>query len=136
MKTYLTAYVATLLTFLVLDFLWLSRMAVYLYRPVMGDMVLETFRLLPALVFYLGYAAGLIFLAVHPAVVSGDWKTAVVLGAITGLMAYGTYDLTNHSTLKNWSVLLTITDMVWGTLLSALAALAGYLAASTFTGST
>ncbi|MEQ1694209.1 MAG: DUF2177 family protein [Hyphomicrobiaceae bacterium] len=132
MKVYLIAYGATLLGFLVLDFVWLSRMSEYLYRPVMGDMVLETFRLWPALVFYLGYAAGLVFLAVHPALVAGDWKTALVCGAITGLMAYGTYDLTNHATLKNWSTLLTVTDLAWGTILSAAASVGGYLAASAF----
>ena len=134
MKAYLVAYGATLLAFLVLDFIWLSRMSGYLYRPVMGDMVLETFRLSPALIFYLGYAAGLVFLAVRPALISGDWKTALVHGAITGLMAYGTYDLTNHATLKNWSTLLTATDLAWGTILSAAASVAGYFAASAFGG--
>lgn len=132
MKMYLIAYGATLLAFLVLDFIWLSRMSELLYRPVMGDMVLETFRLLPALVFYLGYAAGLVFLAVHPALVLGDWKIALVHGAIAGLMAYGTYDLTNQATLKNWSTLLTVTDLTWGTALSAAASVAGYFAAAAF----
>lgn len=132
MKIYLIAYGATLFAFLVLDFIWLSRMSGYLYRPVMGDMVLETFRLMPAFVFYFGYAAGLVFLAVQPALVSQNAKVALVYGAVAGLMAYGTYDLTNHATLKNWSTLLTVIDMAWGTVLSALASWAGYLAASAF----
>lgn len=134
MKTYLIAYGATLLAFLALDFIWLSRMSGYLYRPVMGDMVLETFRLSPALIFYVGYAGGLVFLAVRPALVSGDWTTALLHGAIAGVMAYGTYDLTNHATLKNWSTLLTVTDLVWGTCLSAAASVAGYFAASALGG--
>ena len=129
MKIYLIAYGATLIAFVVLDFIWLSRMSEFLYRPVMGDMVLQTFRLSPALVFYLGYAAGLVF---HPALVLGDWKTALVHGALTGLMAYGTYDLTNQATLKNWSTLLTVTDLAWGTALSAAASVAGYSAATAF----
>ena len=132
MKIYLIAYGATLIAFVVLDFIWLSRMSEFLYRPVMGDMVLQTFRLSPALVFYLGYAAGLVFLAVHPALVLGDWKSALVHGALTGLMAYGTYDLTNQATLKNWSTLLTVTDLAWGTALSAAASVAGYCAATAF----
>lgn len=132
MKIYLIAYGATLIAFVVLDFIWLSRMSEFLYRPVMGDMVLQTFRLSPALVFYLGYAAGLVFLAVHPALVLGDWKTALVHGALTGLMAYGTYDLTNQATLKNWSTLLTVTDLAWGTALSTAASVAGYSAATAF----
>lgn len=135
MKTLVIAYVATLAAFLVLDFIWLSRMSAYLYRPVMGDMVLETFRWKPALVFYTGYAAGLVFLAVQPALATGSWTTALVHGAVAGMLAYGTYDLTNQATLKNWSTLLTVADLAWGTVLSALAAAAGYFAASAFSAS-
>lgn len=42
-------------------------------------------------------------------------------------MAYATYDLTNQATLKNWSTTLTIADLLWGTFVSAAAAIIGYL---------
>jgi uncharacterized membrane protein len=52
--------------------------------------------------------------------------TAIIYGAAVGFMAYATYDLTNQSTLKNWSTALTIADLIWGTVLSAVASGAGF----------
>jgi uncharacterized membrane protein len=43
-----------------------------------------------------------------------------------GFTAYATYDLTNQATLVNWSTTLTISDLLWGTILSAIASSAGY----------
>ncbi|CVI20680.1 MULTISPECIES: DUF2177 family protein [Rhizobium/Agrobacterium group] len=127
MKTYISAYFFTLIAFLVIDFIWLSTMASRLYRPAIGDLLAENFRLAPAIIFYLIYAAGLTFLAVRPALISGQWTTALVYGAAVGFMAYATYDLTNQATLKSWSTTLTIADLLWGTFVSAAAAIIGYL---------
>ena len=60
MKKIATAYVTTLVAFLAVDLIWLSRMGEMLYRPVMGDMLLDGFRAAPALAFYLIYIGGLI----------------------------------------------------------------------------
>lgn len=127
MKTYISAYFFTLIAFLVIDFIWLSTMASRLYRPAIGDLLAENFRLGPAIIFYLIYAAGLTFLAVRPALISGQWTTALVYGAAVGFMAYATYDLTNQATLKSWSTTLTIADLLWGTFVSAAAAIIGYI---------
>jgi uncharacterized membrane protein len=126
MKIYLTAYTATLIAFVVIDFVWLSIMADRLYRPALGDMLAPSFRLAPAVIFYLIYAAGLTFLAVRTGVMSGSIATAVIHGAVVGFMAYATYDLTNQSTLKNWSTTLTVADLIWGTVLSAAASGVGF----------
>ena len=127
MKTYLVAYFFTLVAFLVIDFIWLSTMASRLYRPAIGDLLADNFRLAPAIVFYLIYAAGLTFLAVRPALISGEWTAALLYGAAVGFMAYATYDLTNQATLKSWSTTLTVADLLWGTFVSAAAAVIGYL---------
>ncbi|MDP9562596.1 DUF2177 family protein [Agrobacterium tumefaciens] len=127
MKTYISAYFFTLIAFLVIDFIWLSTMASRLYRPAIGDLLAENFRLAPAIIFYLIYAAGLTFLAVRPALISGQWTTALLYGAAVGFMAYATYDLTNQATLKSWSTTLTIADLLWGTFVSAAAAIIGYI---------
>jgi uncharacterized membrane protein len=126
MKAVIVAYVTTLAAFAVLDFLWLGRMGNVLYRPVMGDMVLESFRLAPAICFYALYVAGLVFFAVRPALAASDWQTALINGAALGFIAYATYDLTNQATLKNWSTMLTLADMTWGTILSGISAVIGY----------
>ncbi|MDB5552323.1 MAG: putative transrane protein [Rhizobium sp.] len=125
MKTILVAYVATLVVFVAVDFIWLSTMANVLYKPTMGDMLAPDFRLVPAVLFYLIYAAGLTFFAVRPSLQSLDLLIALFYGAAFGLVAYATYDLTNQATLKNWSTTLTIADIAWGALLSAIAAASG-----------
>ena len=62
----------------------------------------------------------------------GSLGKAALMGALVGLMAYGTYDLTNHATLRNWSAALTLVDTAWGTLLASCAALAAYWITSKF----
>jgi uncharacterized membrane protein len=118
------AYASTAVVFLVLDAIWLTVMADRLYRPAMGAIMLERFSLAPAAVFYLLYVAGVIVFAVSPAMHTGRWTTALGYGAMLGLMAYATYDLTNQATLKNWSWAVTVADLCWGTFVTAVSAAA------------
>lgn len=127
MKTYGIAYIATAFVFLAIDAIWLTIAAQRLYRPLMGDMLVEGFRLAPAALFYLIYIAGIVVFAIVPALASDRWTTATSYGAFLGLFAYATYDLTNQATLKNWPVTVTVADLCWGTFLTAVAATAGFL---------
>lgn len=136
MKTYGIAYVATGLVFLAIDAIWLTFAAQRLYRPLMGDMLVESFRLAPATLFYLIYIAGIVVFAITPAMVSGRWTTAAIYGAFLGLFAYATYDLTNQATLRSWPVAVTVADLCWGTFLTAFAATAGFLITRAVTSST
>ena len=115
---------------LCLDAVWLSLTANTLYRPLLGDIMLPGFRPAPAIVFYAIYVAGIVVFAINPAFVAGRWMSATIYGALLGFFCYATYDLTNQATLKTWSMTITIVDMAWGTFLTACAATAGYLAAS------
>lgn len=126
MKDYLIAYVVTAAAFLAIDSVWLSNMANVFYRPVMGDMLAPNFRLAPAIIFYLIFVVGLVVFAVKPGLLAGSGTVPLVHGALLGFVAYATYDLTNQATLKNWSWTLTITDLMWGTVLSAVSAYIGY----------
>jgi uncharacterized membrane protein len=126
MKTWLVAYGVTAATFLLIDSIWLSTMIGTIYRPVLGDALAESIRFIPALAFYLIFVFGLVFFAISPALSAGAWSTALINGALLGFVAYATYDLTNHATLKNWSTFLTVADMAWGTVLSGAAATGGY----------
>ena len=132
MKSLLVAWITTLIAFTGIDFVWLSRMGDAFYRPAMGDMVLAGFRAGPAIVFYLIYTAGLVWIAVRPAIATGAWGAAFADGAVVGLVAYATYDLTNQATLRQWSTALTVVDIGWGTLLSGVAAALATLVASRF----
>lgn len=129
-RTYLTAYAATAVAFLAVDSVWLSLMASRLYLPLLGDILAENFDIVAAALFYALYVGGIVFFAVRPALVSGRAATATLNGAVFGLCAYGTYDLTNQATLKNWPTLITVADLCWGTFLTATAATIGFLVAS------
>ncbi len=123
-RQYAIAYVSTAVVFLALDAVWLGTMADRLYRPAMGSIMLERFALAPAAAFYLIYIAGVVVFAVAPALQSGRWTTALGYGAMLGLLAYATYDLTNQATLKDWSWTVTIADLCWGTFVTAVSAAA------------
>jgi uncharacterized membrane protein len=121
---YLIAYIATGISFALIDSVWLSTMYKRLYQPEIGEVLMKGLRWGPAISFYI---LGIIIFAVSPALASGKWQTALVQGAMLGFFCYMTYDLTNYATLKVWSLKVTILDMIWGTILTGGAALGGYL---------
>jgi uncharacterized membrane protein len=126
MKKYLIAYVGTVLGFCTLDFFWLTRVAPAFYQGQIGPLLLAEPDLAVALAFYLLFVAALVTFCVLPAIARASWTRAVLLGGFFGLVAYGTYDLTNLSTLKGWTVRLALTDMAWGSALSAVSSACGY----------
>jgi uncharacterized membrane protein len=119
MMTYVASYFAALFAFVVIDMAWLAAMTSRLYRPTLGDILIADVNLSPAIMFYLIYPVGLVVFALNPALKSGSMTTAATYGALFGFLAYATYDLTNYSTLRNWTMQLTIIDILWGTMLSA-----------------
>lgn len=129
---YVIAYISTAVVFFALDYLWLTRIAIGFYREQIGSLMLASPNFAAAGVFYLFYVVGVVYFAVMPAVSAGSLVTAVINGALLGLLAYGTYDMTNLATLKGWSLQMSLVDMAWGAFLTATAAAAGYLAVSRF----
>ncbi|MGH1417932.1 MAG: DUF2177 family protein [Hyphomicrobiaceae bacterium] len=122
------AYVVTAAIFLVLDLLWLSKVAKSFYFSRLGPLLLERPRLSIAATFYALYVIGIIIFAVSPALRLGSADHALVYGALFGFFAYATYDVTNYATLKNWSSTVTFVDIAWGTTLTGLSAYLGTLA--------
>ncbi|MBS1182732.1 MAG: rane protein [Proteobacteria bacterium] len=130
MPNAIAIYAAGLISFLALDAIWLGTMVPRLYKPAMGDLVADPFQPVPAVVFYLIYAAGLAYFAIQPALLSGKWSMALISGAALGFVAYATYDLTNQATIRAWPVIITVVDLAWGTVASGVAALISYLVLS------
>ncbi|WP_202369379.1 DUF2177 family protein [Pseudomonas sp. MWU318] len=126
MKKALIAYGATLLVFLLLDGIWLGVLMAPIYRELLGSLMLEKPLLVPAAVFYCLYVFGCVLFVVLPAA-SLQW--AAKMGALLGLVAYGTYDLTNWATLRGWSVQVSLLDWAWGTFATAVACSVGFLVA-------
>lgn len=133
MKQLLIAYFSTLLSMLAIDGVWLSTMMNRFYKPRMGELLAKNASYAPAVVFYLLYAFGVLFLVIQPALKNGSplWQT-FLYGALLGLMAYGTYDLTNQATLKNWPTSLTVVDLFWGSLLTGTVSVLAVLIARWF----
>ncbi|MBM3609325.1 MAG: DUF2177 family protein [Alphaproteobacteria bacterium] len=132
MKPFLAAYLSAGLAMLAIDAIWLSTMIDILYRPQIGELLAANFRLAPAITFYFLYIAGIVYFAVRPSLNGGKLSAAMLNGALLGVLAYGTYDLTNQATLKTWPVIVTVADMIWGAILTSVAAGAGFLGARGF----
>ena len=112
-------YLITLFVFLGIDSLWLGLAAPLFYRSQIGHLMAESVNLAAAGLFYLLFAGMMVFFIVGPGVGGGEMRTVLLRGALFGLATYGTYDLTNLATLREWSLLVTAVDMAWGTLLCA-----------------
>lgn len=120
------ASLASLLTFVILDAAWLSLVAMDLFQRQLGP-ILRPAPVVGAIVaFYLVYVAGLVALAVWPALSHQSWRMAAAQGAVLGLTAYATFDLTNLAVIERWTIGLAVADMAWGVTASTLSALAGY----------
>lgn len=122
---YLLQYVATALAFIAIDVIWLGVVAKQVYRAGLAGLIAPSFDLRAAGLFYLLFPLGIVVFAVEPAVAANSLMRAAMLGAGFGFFAYATYDLTNLATLKGWPIHLTAMDMAWGTVLTAIAAVAG-----------
>ncbi len=131
---FFSAYAAALIVFGILDAVWLSIMGRLLYRPTLGSLMLDNLRWVPALVFYFLFPVGVVHFAVLPAFAVASPGMALVNGAFLGLLAYATYDLTNYATLRVWTLTLTLVDIAYGAVATALVALGAYGALRLFAG--
>ena len=129
---YVIAYIATAVVFLSADAVWLGWVARSFYRDNLEGMLLEKPLLDVAGLFYGLYVVGIVIFAVMAGVRDDTWRSAAIYGALFGLVAYATYDLTNLATLKNWPMMVSVVDTAWGACVTALAATGGYLAVRFF----
>lgn len=114
--------VGALCTILALDALWLGLVARKFYADELGDLMRKDIQWWAAGVFYLLYAVGIVFFVVQPALAAKSLRTAMMLGAALGFLAYATYDLTNLAVLRGFSLRVALVDLAWGTVLTAAAA--------------
>ena len=121
-------YFITLFIFLGMDSIWLGLVAPKFYRAQIGHLMAESPKLLAAGLFYLLFVGMLVYFVVEPSLRVGMTKGALIRGALFGLVTYATYDLTNFATLRDWPMLITVVDMIWGmTLTAATAAVSVWL---------
>ena len=123
-------YAIAVVTFLVMDLIWLGVVARSFYLAQMGHLLRANVNWTAAIVFYLIFVVGIVILAVWPAVERHSLGHAIVLGALFGLVTYAAYDLTNLATLEGFPFGMVLVDMAWGTVLCSSVSAVTYLAGS------
>lgn len=112
----LLTYMTALPVFFSIDMLWLGWLSGDLYQKEIGHL-LGPINWTAALMFYVMFLAGIVIFAVRPGLLGKSVKDAALWGALFGLFTYGTYDLTNMATLKDWPWLVVLVDILWGMIL-------------------
>jgi uncharacterized membrane protein len=128
MRRYLKLYLVSLVAFLAIDMLWLGLVARSFYQQQLGFIMAPVVNWFAAAIFYLLFIVGILFFVVVPGLESNSLKATLLRAALFGLITYATYDLTNLATLKDWPVLLTVVDLLWGTVLSVLVSYISFMA--------
>lgn len=126
---FLKLYLIALPVFLGIDMVWLTLIAKKFYSNQIGYLMSKNPNLLAAAIFYLIFIAGLIVFVITPALDKKTWTNALLMGAFFGLVTYATYDLTNLATVKDWPLVVTIIDLIWGMVVSASVSVITYLIA-------
>ena len=116
---YIKLYISALAAFLLIDAIWLGLVARGFYRKYLGYLLSPTPNWAAAIIFYLLFVVGLVVFAIAPGLQAASLGKALLLGALFGLLTYATYDLTNLATIKDWPLIVTLVDLVWGVILSS-----------------
>ena len=132
MRAYIAAYLGALITFCIMDGVWLGIVATDFYFSALGSLLLERPNWSMAAIFYIGYILGIVYFAIRPSLKRSGLARVLKDGALLGLMAYATYDMTNMATIKGWSLTVSIVDMIWGMIITGASAISGYIAARRF----
>ncbi|MCC7160316.1 DUF2177 family protein [Candidatus Nomurabacteria bacterium] len=120
------SYIAILIPLVALDALWILVLAKNFYATQIGFLFSKSIIFTPIIFFYSIYAFGVLMLVVLPAISVGSWLQALWRGALVGIVAYGAYDLTNQATISGWPTIVTLVDMCWGVIVTALTSIIAY----------
>lgn len=127
---FIKLFAIALPVFFAIDMIWLGLVAKDFYRAQIGALMKSDVNWAAAIIFYLIFIAGLVVFVITPAMEKGSWTHALLLGAFFGLVCYATYDLTNLAVAKDWPLLVTIVDLVWGAVLAASVSVITYFIAT------
>ena len=131
MKSYLLAYAAVLITYLILDGIWLGLIAKNSYTEAMSGLMRQEYPIWPWVAFYTLYSAAIVYLVIKPNL-SANALSVAIAGAVLGMAAYGAYNLTNYALINDWPLSITFKDWAWGIFVTTATSLSGYYAAKQF----
>lgn len=126
---FIKLYTIALPVFFAIDMVWLGLVAKNFYAKQIGFLLKSDVNWVAAVIFYLLFIVGLVVFVISPAVEKNSWVHALLFGALFGLVCYATYDLTNLALTKDWPLLVTIVDLVWGAVLAGSVSTVTYLIA-------
>jgi uncharacterized membrane protein len=127
---FIKLFLIALPVFFLIDMAWLVLVAKKFYQDQIGFLMKQDINWFAAIIFYLLFIAGLVIFVISPAVEKHSWVHALLFGALFGLITYATYDLTNLATMKDWPLLVTVVDLIWGTVLASSISLLTYFIAN------
>lgn len=119
MSTFIKLYAIAFPVFLAIDMMWLGFLAKGFYSKQIGFLLKADVNWIAAILFYLLFIIGLVTFVITPALEKNSWMQALFWGALFGLVCYATYDLTNLAVAKDWPLLVTIIDLIWGATIAA-----------------
>ena len=125
MKLILFATLLAALIFLIIDIIWLSFAVKSFYRPNIGHLLLDKPVMWAAAMFYIVYVFGIGVVLIEPSINLDNTFNFLFRAFVFGLVAYGTYNLTNMATVKDWSPSVVFVDMIWGGSLTAISSYSG-----------
>ncbi|MFA5563065.1 MAG: DUF2177 family protein [Candidatus Caldatribacteriota bacterium] len=123
---FIRLYLITVPVFFIIDMLWLGLVAKQFYQNQIGFLMKTNINWIAAIIFYFLFVAGIVFFVLMPSLERRDLLYLILTAAFYGLLTYATYDLTNLATLKDWSLIVTIVDIIWGMTLSVSVSLISY----------
>jgi len=123
----LLTYAVSVPVFFAVDMVWLGVIAKGFYRKALEPLLAPTVNWPAAIIFYLLFLVGILLFALLPGMEKKSLAHTVAMAALFGFISYATYDLTNLATLRDWPLMLSIVDMIWGAFLSASTATVTYL---------
>tara|TARA_Y100001970_G_C13960374_1_gene712821 strand:+ start:92 stop:499 length:408 start_codon:yes stop_codon:yes gene_type:complete len=132
MKILLISTFIASVVFLLIDIIWLNYSVKNFYKPNIGHLLLDKPVIWAAVLFYLIYVLGMAIVVINPSIEPYSLLKVTYTGFIFGLVAYGTYNLTNMATVKGWSPSVVLVDMIWGGSLTAFSSFTGLLIAKKF----
>ncbi|NIT61611.1 MAG: DUF2177 family protein [Phycisphaerae bacterium] len=127
MSRILLTYAVSVPVFFIVDMIWLGIIAKGFYRKALEPLLTPNINWAAAIIFYLLFLVGILVFALLPGMEKRSLGYTVVMAALFGFIAYATYDLTNLATLRDWPLMLSIVDMLWGAFLSTSTATMTYL---------
>jgi uncharacterized membrane protein len=125
---YITLFFAVGVPMVILDAVWLGVISKPFYAKQLAGIMSSQVTWWPVVAFYVLYAIAVAFFVVAPALAGAlPWWQVLLRGAFLGLVAYGTYDLTNQATIASWPAVVTAADMAWGAFITGATSTIAYL---------